>query len=496
MQGKRIISLPFVIAPIICVVVFLLLSIGCANHPDQYRIGLSQCLDDAWRQKMNEEMEREVLLHPNMRISKRIANGSNELQCAQIDSFIRERIDLLIVSPFEAEAINPAVSRAYRAGIPVIVADRRVSGDEWTAFVGGDNYQVGQLMADWIRSVQKSTPHPIHVLEVSGMPGSTPEELRHRGMMERLEVLCDPMPQISIVDGSADAHAAVEAFLSEHPDVDAIVAQNDLMAVDAAEVVRDTHYHRVRIMGVDGLLEGLNAIVNGMIECTATYESRGDILIETAAQILNGEPFVRDTVLATHMVDSVLATAMLKQYHERLHDLEIFRIVRLDSETRWQQMMAGRQLLIGIIMLFGLIFVLIVCVQFYMQRKIRSEIKDEILPQLEDVQEVLQLSRRDQAFAERLRQVVDEHLTDPNLNVEYLGSMLGLSRSQVFRRVKAVTGKGPLDYIRERRLERADQLLQTTDMTVKQVAIEFCFATSSHFSRCYKDYFGHLPSSR
>ena len=99
---------------------------------------------------MNYEMERELLLHPEMSLSRRIAYGSNELQCAQIDSFIKERVDLLIVSPNEAEQVQPAVTRAYRAGIPVIVADRRVPGDEWTAFIGGDNYKVGRLMAHWV----------------------------------------------------------------------------------------------------------------------------------------------------------------------------------------------------------------------------------------------------------------------------------------------------------------------------------------------------------
>lgn len=96
---------------------------------------------------MNREMERERLLYPEMTLSTRIAHGSNELQCAQIDSFIRERVDLLIVSPNEAAQVRPAVTRAFRAGIPVIVADRRVEGDEWTAFIGGDNYCVGLLMA-------------------------------------------------------------------------------------------------------------------------------------------------------------------------------------------------------------------------------------------------------------------------------------------------------------------------------------------------------------
>ena len=109
--------------------VFALILVGCDSVPKQYRIGVSQCEDDAWRQKMNDEMDRELLLHPNMTLSRRIAYGSNELQCLQIDSFIAEQVDLLIVSPNEAEAVKPAVSRAFHAGIPVIVADRRVSGD-------------------------------------------------------------------------------------------------------------------------------------------------------------------------------------------------------------------------------------------------------------------------------------------------------------------------------------------------------------------------------
>ena len=165
---------------------FLLILVGCSAHQPEYRIGVSQCLNDAWRQKMNEEMRRELLLHPEMTLRTRTAYGSSELQCAQIDSFVSERIDLLIVSPNEAEEVKPAVTRAYRAGIPVIIADRRVSGDEWTAFIGGDNYKVGQLMGEWINQLQADTKHPLHVLEVSGLPGSTPATKRHAGMLEHL----------------------------------------------------------------------------------------------------------------------------------------------------------------------------------------------------------------------------------------------------------------------------------------------------------------------
>jgi len=479
-----------------------LILVGCSTRQEQCRIGVSQCLDDAWRQKMNEEMERELLLHPEMTISRRIAYGSNEMQCAQIDSFIRERVDLLIVSPNEAEAVQPAVTRAYRAGIPVIVADRRVPGDEWTAFIGGDNYRVGQLMADWLLSIQTNEKHPIHVLEVAGLPGSTPATLRHQGMLETLSLTDRVQPQIESVMGSwykEDAYQVVLDYLRTHKHVEAIVAHNDLMAIGAAEAVRDSKGYgkgSVRIMGVDGILPGLQAIVDGTIECSATYPSRGDMIIETASHILAQEPFERDTILETMLIDASIANPMLLQYQARLHDLETLHIVQLQSESRWQQIKNGKTIFILSTVLVGIFFFLALGFLLYSQRTLKKEIKREIIPQLEEVQEAIQLSRRDVAFGERMKQIVDDHLTDPNLNVEFLGSELALSRTQIFRRVKTITGKGPLDYIRERRLIRADELLRTTDMTVQQVALELCFSSPGYFTKCYKEYFGHLPSAR
>lgn len=451
---------------------------------------------------MNAEMERELLLHPEMTISRRIAYGSNELQCAQIDSFIKERVDLLIVSPNVAEEVKPAVTRAYRAGIPVIVADRRVSGDEWTAFIGGDNYRVGQLMAEWLMSIQARKTQAIHVLEVAGLPGSTPATLRHQGMIETLAHNDGVQPHIESVMGSwykEDAYHVVLDYLRTHKDIDAIVAHNDLMAIGAAEAVRDSKGYgkgTVPIMGVDGIMLGLQAITDGTIECSATYPSRGDMIIATAAHILAHEPFIHDSILETMMIDEAAARPMLMQYDARMHDLETLHIVQLQSESRWQQIQYGRLVLVLVIVLGSILIVIVLGFIIYSQRKINKEIQRDILPQLEEVQEAIQLSHRDIAFGERMKQVVDDHLTDPNLNVEFLGSALSLSRTQVFRRVKTITGKGPLDYIRERRLLRAEELLRTTDMTIQQVALELCFSSPGYFSKCYKEFFGHLPSAR
>lgn len=496
---------------IVSIVALCLLVTACTSHEPQFRIGVSQCLDDAWRQKMNYEMERELLLHPDMVLSRRIAYGSNELQCAQIDSFIAERVDLLIVSPNEAEAVKPAVTRAYRAGIPVIVADRRVTGDEWTAFIGGDNYKVGSLMAQWITSQLSSLggrPGGVVALEVAGLPGSTPATLRHQGLMDGLP----EGVEVYSVMGSwyrEEAYKVVSEYLATQPLPDFIVAHNDLMAIGAAEALQNYHQsqssnpqiikssnYAVPIMGVDGINPGLQAIVDGKINCSATYSSRGDMVIDAAARILHNEPFVRDTVLETILVDAEAAYPMLKQDEDITRDLETLHLVQTQTESKWRQMQFDRIVLSVFVAVFFILFLATLSYIIVRQFKLQTEINQDILPQLENMQEAIQLSRRDEAFADRLKQIVNEHLSDPNLNVEYLGSKLQLSRTQLFRRVKAVTGKGPLDYIREQRLIRADQLLHTTDMTIQQVALELCFSSAGYFTKCYKEYFGHLPSAR
>ncbi len=499
---------------IVSIVMLCLLMTGCNSRTPQYRIGVSQCLDDAWRQKMNYEMERELLLHPDMTLSRRIAYGSNELQCAQIDSFIEERVDLLIVSPNEAKQVQPAVTRAYRAGIPVIVADRRVPGDEWTAFIGGDNYKVGRLMAQWVigkASDKGSTANgkPFVVLEVAGLPGSTPATLRHKGMMEGIEEAkgegLEAKVEVQSVMGrwyQENAYEVVSAYLENHPLPDVIVAHNDLMAIGAADAVTRnpspvTHSPlSIPIMGVDGIHPGLQAIVDGKIECSATYSSRGDMIIDVAARILHKEPYVRDTVLETALVDITAAKPMLKQDEAITRDLETFHVMQVRLDNKWRLLQLDRNILVCCVCFFFLLFVVSLFFILFNQQKMQKEIRRDILPQLEEVQEAIQLSKKDEAFAERLRQVVDDYLTDPNLTVEFLGGKLQLSRTQLFRRVKAVAGKGPLDYIRERRLARADELLRTTDMTIQQVALELGFSSPGYFTKCYKEYFGHLPSAR
>ena len=163
-------------------------------------------------------------------------------------------------------------------------------------------------------------------------------------------------------------------------------------------------------MGVDGIHPGLQAIVDGTIECSATYSSRGDMLIDAAAHILHKEPYVHDTVLETTLVDITAAYPMLKQDEAITRDLETLHIVQMQTESKWRQLRFERLVLILFVLFFFILFVITLAYVFIKQRKIQTEIKHDIIPQLEDMQEAIQLSKKDEAFAERLRQIVDDYL--------------------------------------------------------------------------------------
>lgn len=468
----------------IYIILLGVLLISCGQK--EYRIGVSQCQDDAWRQKMNAEMQRELLYHPELKIYVREAACSNELQCAQIDSFISEGVDLLIVSPNEAEDVKPAVSRAYRAGIPVIVADRRVTGDEWTAFVGGDNLAVGHMMGQWVQQKAKKAGRAQRIMEITGLPGSTPAVLRHQGLIENIG------ESMIVVQGMGawlqdDARRVTDSLLTIYPDIDLILAQNDLMAIGATEALAKHHMpndKRPVVMGVDGLDSGLEAIIDGRIEVTATYASRGDMVIQTAVQILKNEPYVRDTVLQTSIVDVDAARALLAASEQNAHEVATIQFLQGQMDAYWKK--SRVQTILLWLMLGMLVACVMVLVRYLLSNLARLKEETEIAP-------VKTTKDAEDTLTPKMRAYIDAHLSDPDLSVELLSEEMGMSRAQLFRKTKALCGKAPVEIIREQRLKKAKELLQTTDWNIQQVAYEVGFTSPSYFTKCYKEQYGESP---
>lgn len=496
------------------VVLCMLMLAGCGrSSKPKYRVGVSQCCEDIWRSKMNRELSDELVFHPDMTLIFRQAADDSHLQCMQIDSFIHERVDLLIVSPNEAEAVLPAIDRAYDAGIPIVIADRRVPGNKWTAYVGGDNRQVGVQMAQWLIQMQKRIGHPIEVLEITGNMATTPALMRHEGLLDGLH----KSRSIRIVGEASgawrqdEAERVCDSLLSAYPDVDAIVAQNDLMAYGAATAVK-RHGWNIPVLGVDGLSGeggGIEAVLKGRIAATATYPSRGDLILQRAAEILHGEPFARETNLFSLLVGPDEAKAMVMLYTE--HETQMAALLKLRSNMNHLTEHYNLQIIV-IWLLIAFILLLIVfgtslwLIYHYHNRMLRESLERQQLQQhqqsmlhqlssqIDNNTDVLIPQEEEKLFMDRLRAEIEAHISDPELSVESLAVSLCMSRTVLFRRTKAAVGISPVELIRHMRLQRANTLLQSGTMTVQQVAYEVGFSTPAYFARCYKECFGISPA--
>lgn len=108
---------------------------GCASDEKRYVVGVSQCSQDEWREKMNHEMQREAMLSGDVELRLYTAGDDSRRQVRDINRLVAQGVDLLVVSPNEDEAVRPAIERAYDKGIPVVIFDRRISSDKYTAFI-------------------------------------------------------------------------------------------------------------------------------------------------------------------------------------------------------------------------------------------------------------------------------------------------------------------------------------------------------------------------
>lgn len=113
-------------------------------------IGVSQCSNDTWRQKVNREIKIGQYKYKNVDVSFCSADNNAKRQVQQIDSLVESNVDLLIIAPSDASTVAPAVERAYKKGIPVILFDRKIDSDSYTTYVGADNVEIGRVIARFI----------------------------------------------------------------------------------------------------------------------------------------------------------------------------------------------------------------------------------------------------------------------------------------------------------------------------------------------------------
>ena len=303
----------YLLLSILCLAGILM---SCTQKHTRYRIGVSQCSDDEWRHKMNNEIVREALFYDGVEVEIRTAKDNNRNQIADIKYFIDKKVDLLIVAPNEAAAITPVVEKAYRQGIPVVVIDRKILSDKYTAFVGADNYEIGKDVGQYILNRLHGKGK---VLEITGLEGSTPAMERHKGLTDVLKE--EPGIEITAsVDGAwlqSVAGEKMDSVVQTNKNIDLVFAQNDRMAIGAYLSARQQQLEKEMLfVGIDALPGkeyGVEQIINGVLDATFIYPTGGDKVVQVAMDILEKRPYERDTKLSTALVDKTNARVMQLQ---------------------------------------------------------------------------------------------------------------------------------------------------------------------------------------
>lgn len=342
---------------IIYVAIIVLLT-GCAQQPRKYVIGVSQCSEDIWRDKLNDELKMGEYLNDSLIVKLASSNDDNVLQNKQINQFVDEGVDLLIVSPNQLSAISKAVERAYDKGIPVILYDRKTNSDKYTAFIGCDNYTIGKSMGTFIAQQLQGKGR---IVEISGLEGSSPALERHRGFMDAIK----PYPGLQVVaseEGNWKEEGGIQAMkriLKQTQDFDYVFAHNDCLAWGAYVAARQMRVKRnYKYTGVDGMATeggGLELVRDGIFEASYLYPTKGDEVIALAMKILKHQPYERDNYLSTSIITQANAALTLMEARDterQTHNLKTLhkQVNQYLSDYNSQK-----------VMLIGLCMFLLVC---------------------------------------------------------------------------------------------------------------------------------------
>ena len=722
------------------IIILLAIISSCSTGEKKYRIGVSQCSDDIWRDKQNTELKMAAYFHDNVDLKFAAAYDSDERQIQQIDSLVNEGIDLLIVAPNQIATISPAIDRTFEKGIPVIVFERKTNSRKYTAYMGADNYEMGKLMGEYIATRLQGKGK---LMEVMGLKGSSPSIERHNGFRDALK----DYPQLEVIATlqgdwtEPTAYKQVKEWNLKYPDtnIDLVFGMNDRSAIGARKAFSETQKTLPLFCGIDGLPGengGIQQVRDSLLEASYIYPTHGDQLLQLALDILDGKPYTKETSLVSALVTRDNARVLQLESEEVTRLSKNVEQLHLTADSYLQQLASQR--LFTLFSFAFIILLLMLAFAFYLynrQKKrilserqklereqlnfytqvshelrtpltliegpltqlaetedlqnaskettnmlaivrrntrqltqlinkmlevqvggfqeasntktddsyVTKEICTESAPNIleteqpqdtsvlivddnndireylrtilqekyqvfeaEDGQKGLALAQeqvpdiiisdvmmpvmnglefcqnikmneitshipvilltaralnshqiegyksgadayitkpfqpdlllarignllrnrhllkdlwgtssnatkkedktattentllssegtRENAFISRFKKVVEERMTDSELSVETIGSELGLSRVQLYRKVKALTGSSPVDLLRKARLNKAQQLLQATDLSVSEIAYQVGFTSPSYFTKCYKDEYGKVP---
>ena len=362
----------------ITLMIFGLLA-SCSQEEKKYRIGVSQCSDDIWRDKQNSELKIGAYFHDNVELRFAAAFDSDERQIQQIDSLVETGIDLLIVAPNQVSTISPAIDRAYDKGIPVIVFERKTNTKKYTAYMGADNYEMGHLMGEYVAT--RLNEHG-KIIEVMGLKGSSPAIERHNGFREAIA----QHPGIQVVATlqgdwtEPTAYNTVKQWLSKNKGekIDLVFGMNDRTAMGARKAFEEAGGVLPLFCGIDGLPGengGIRLVQDSLLDASYIYPTHGDQLLQLAVDILEGNPYEKETNLMSALVTQDNARVLLMESEEIMrqsHSLE-----QLHEKASQYLNQLGNQRTLIFVALAAIFLLLALLVGIYMYYLQRARIQDE-----------------------------------------------------------------------------------------------------------------------
>ena len=502
-----------------CLLLVLLLTIlGCTNPKPHYIIGVSQCSADIWREKQNAELRMGAYCQENVELRFAAAYDSDERQVQQIDSLVDSGIDLLIVAPNQVKTISSAIDRAYDKGIPVIVFERKTNSQKYTSFISADNYEMGRIMGEYIASRLHGKGR---VMEIMGLKGSSPAIERHNGFADALKNYPD-ITVVATLQGDwteESAVKAVKAYPGNLDHIDFVFGQNDRMAMGARRALQESKQlsvdsHQPLYCGIDGLPGedgGIRLVRDSILDASYIYPTHGDKIIELAINILEGQPYEKETLLQSALVTRDNAKVLLMQNEEMMRQAEYLDQLHSRADTYMKEL--ATQHVVNWMSMGVILLLVVTIVLFYMYHlrnvKLQQErvvstlwnMEIEPAPVADEKKEATVDSLADEkpsvvaesAFLARFREVVEARMEDSEVSVDDLAAEMSLSRVQLYRKIKTITGSSPVELLRTTRLKRAYQMLLTTDKSVSEVAYAVGFTAPSYFSKCFKEEYGMVP---
>ena len=304
---------------VLCFVGLLLLA-GCNRNTKKYVIGVSQCSEDIWRNKLNDELLMETYQHKDVELLFASAKDNDKLQTEQIEKFIQRGVDLLIISPNQVHSITPVIDKAYDKGIPVILFDRKTDSRKYTAFIGADNVKVGKTIGEFIA---KTLHGEGKVIEIKGLDNSSPAIDRHKGFVQALSKYPDIQLKRTLSGEwtTESGYKSIKSAIADAKDCKIIWGQNDRMAEGAQRAMAEVGIHNVQYVGTDALPSkggGIEAVHNGKLLASYIYPTRGDMVMQLAMRILKKQPFHRDNYLKGALVTKDNAKVLLLQNEEMM----------------------------------------------------------------------------------------------------------------------------------------------------------------------------------